>query len=127
MKVYKKDNSKYAAKYDLDKLDDLEAKEQYAIETHNRFSLLLTDWRANENMPDEIWTEMSKVFRETAESRLGLRKGKPPKPFISEEVFRLAKEKSKARKNNDVHEFKRLKKEIRQKVRRDKIAWLEKE
>ena len=127
LKVYKTEKGKYAAKYDLDKLNDPEIKEQYAIETHNRFSALLTDWRANENMPDEIWAEISKVFKETAESNLGRRKGKPSKPFISDEVFQLAKEKSKARKNNDVCKYKRLKKEVRQKIRRDKIAWLENE
>ena len=29
-------------KYDLDKLEDEELKQQYAVETHNRFTVLLS-------------------------------------------------------------------------------------
>ena len=127
MKVYKNGKKTCTLKYDLDKLEDNEVKEMYTVETENKFSVLLADWKANETMPNEIWTEMSKVYKDAAESKLGLKKGKPKKPFITEEVFQLAKEKSKARKNNNWVEYKRLKKEIRQKIRRDKVAWLEHE
>ena len=75
-------------------------------------------------MPNEVWADISKVYKEEAESKLGTRKRKPDKPYISEEVFQLAKEKSKARTQNK-SEYKRLKKEVRQKIRRDKVAWLE--
>ena len=54
-------------------------------------------------------------------------KKKTNKPFISEEVRMLAKEKSQARKDNKQTEYKRLKREIRQKLRRDKNNWLEQE
>ena len=89
-------------------------------------SALLTDWTANETMPNEMWAEMSKVYKEEAESKIGFRKNKPKTPYISDEVFQLAKDKSDARTRNEA-EYKRLKKEVRQKIRRDKKAWLEHE
>ena len=49
------------------------------------------------------------------------------KPYISDEMFELAKEKSQARKNNNKEEYKRLKKLIRANIRRDKVDWLERE
>ena len=60
MKIYKNTKKESAVKYDLDKLDvDDEIKQQYTIHTENRFSALLTDWTANETMPNEMWAEMS--------------------------------------------------------------------
>ena len=58
---------------------------------------------------------------------LGRKKGKPSKPYITVEVFQLAKQKSKARKEQKSEEYKSLKREIRTKIRRDKTKWLEKE
>jgi len=65
---------------------------------------------------------MKKVFTETAEEKLGEKKSKPSKTYISEEVLNLAKEKSQARKSNDKAEYKRLRREMR----RNKAEWLEK-
>ena len=127
LKAFKKEKGKPTLKYDVDKLDDPEIDGQYIIETDNRFAVLLTDWRANESMPDEIWAGMSKAFKETAETKLGPKKTKPSKSYITDEAFQLAKDKSQARKDNNKAEYKRLKKEVRQKIRRDKVAWLEKE
>ena len=124
MKIYKTSKKECATKFDLDKFNDQEIKQQYTVQTDNRFSALLTDWTANETMPNEVWADISKVYKEEAESKLGTRKRKPDKPYITEEVFQLAKEKSKARTQNK-SEYKRLKKEVRQKIRRDKVAWLE--
>ena len=78
-------------------------------------------------MPDEMWEEMSKIYTESADKTLGKKKGKPSKPYISEEVFLLAQEKSKARKEQRWEDYKSLKREIRAKIRRDKTNWLEKE
>ena len=108
-------------------MKDPTTKADFELETHNRFTALLQDWKANQVMPNEIWTEMRKAYTEIAEAKLGRKKSKPLKPFISEEVFRLAKEKSNARKSNNKEEYKRLKKEVRTKLRRDKAAWLERE
>ena len=128
MKAYR--NSKRTTphlKYDLEKLQIEEFREEYAVETRNRFTALLDDWRVNERMPDEMWEEMSKIYTESADKTLGKKKGKPSKPYISEEVFLLAQEKSKARKEQRWEDYKSLKREIRAKIRRDKTNWLEKE
>ena len=65
----------------------------YTVETENRFSALLLDWEANEKIPNELWKEMSETYKEIAESKLGKKKSKPQKTFITEEVFELCKEK----------------------------------
>ena len=114
-------------KYDLEKLQNDEVRERYTVETSNRFTVLLDDWRANERMPDEMWEEISKIYKESADKTLGRKKGKPSKPYITEEVFQLAKLKSKARKEQKWEEYKSLKKEIRAKIRSDKAKWLEEE
>ena len=110
MKAFKNDSGTCPVKYDLDKLEDEELKQQYAVETHNRFTVLLSDWRANESMPDEIWTDMSKAYKDIAAEKVGPKRNKPSKPYITDEVFQLAKDKSQARKNSNKEEYKRLKK-----------------
>ena len=72
MKAYR--NSKRITphlKYDLEKLQIEEFREEYAVETRNRFTALLDDWRVNERMPDEMWEEMSKIYTESADKTLG--------------------------------------------------------
>ena len=71
MKAYR--NSKRTTphlKYDLEKLQIEEFREEYAVETRNRFTALLDDWRVNERMPDEMWEEMSKIYTESADKTL---------------------------------------------------------
>ena len=98
------------------------------METNNRFTELFTNWRANESAPDEVWNDMKSAFIDIAEKKLGKKKkSRPVKPYISEEVYRLAEEKSKAKKQGKTEEYKKLKTEVRAKVRRDKAEWLEKE
>lgn len=126
-KAFKKASGTPPVRFDLEKLQDPQVKLEYQIETQNRFTALLDDWSANETLPNEMWTELQKNLIETAEAKLGRKKHKPSKPYISEEVFQLAKEKSKARKTNKQDEYKRLKKEIRKKIRRDKVEWLQQE
>ena len=70
---------------------------------------------------------MKKVYTEAAESKLGRKKYKKPKPFISEEVIDLAKKKSEARKLKKEDEYQQLKREIKCKIRRDKRNWLAQE
>ena len=105
MKAFKNDSGTCPVKYDLDKLEDEELKQQYAVETHNRFTVLLSDWRANESMPDEIWTDMSKAYKDIAAEKVGPKRNKPSKPYITGEVFQLAKDKSQARKNSNKEEY----------------------
>ena len=62
---------------------------------------------------------MKKVYSEAAESTLGRKKSKKPKPFISKEVIDLAKQKSDARKCNRKDEYHQLKREIKSKIREE--------
>ena len=62
-----------------------------------------------------MWKEMQKTLIDTPKAKLGMKKHKHSKPYIRDEVFQLAKEKSQARKNSNHEEYKRLKKEIRTK------------
>ena len=112
---------------ELMKDDDSTASTDYNIETNNRFDALLKLWNENESLPEEIWTEMKKVYLETAESVLGTKKKKPPKPFLSNEVLDLIEKKRKARIENKKEEYKRLKREVRRTIRKDKSTWLENE
>ena len=79
-------------KYDLEKQQDDKFRVGYVVETKNRFTALLEDWRVNERMPDDMWEEMSRIYTESADKTLGKKKAKPSKPYISEEVFLLAQQ-----------------------------------
>ena len=70
---------------------------------------------------------MKNVYLEFSETKLGRKKSRKTKPFISEEVMKLAQEKSKARKDGRKDYYKRLKREVKSKIRRDRKDWLEKE
>ena len=83
LKAYAKKKPKANFRYDLDKLKDEETKEAFQIETENRFSALLTEWTAEEKLPNELWEDMKKVWAETAEALLGKRVKKPSKTYIS--------------------------------------------
>ena len=67
---------------------------------------------------------MKGVYTQTAKAKQGEKKSKRPKPWISQEVMDLAKEKSQARKDGNTDVYAKLKKEIKSKVRRDKKQWI---
>ena len=70
---------------------------------------------------------MKKAYLESAENVLGRKERKKSKPYISENVKKLAMEKKKARKENRRLEYKNLKSEIRKQIRKEKREWLERE
>ena len=129
LKAYKKEKPKVKAKFDVDKLNDPQIKSAYQLELKNRFSILLEDWTTNMKTPNKLWEEMKVAFTVAAEEHIhiGRRKRKPTKPYISEKVLQLAKDKSRARKENKYERYTELKREIQRKIRRDKRTWLEKE
>ena len=127
LKALKIPLKKPSPKYDIEKLQDPKTASIFALETSNSFSKLLEVWAEEDKMPEEIWKDMKKVYTEAAESTLGRKKSKKPKPFISDEVIILAKQKSDARKANRKDEYHRLKREIKSKIRRDKKDWLAQE
>ncbi|GFS15523.1 endonuclease-reverse transcriptase [Elysia marginata] len=117
LKAYKIVRPKQSARFDTDKLKDLKIRNQFQIEIKNRFEPLLQDWSTKEKTPNELWEEMKKCFTEVAEKNLRKRRKKPAKPYISEEVTELAKQKSKAGKNGNKEKYIMLKKEIQMKLR----------
>ena len=44
-------------------------KQQYTIHTENRFFAMLSNWTANETMPNEARADISEVCNEEAESK----------------------------------------------------------
>lgn len=127
LKAFKNKARKANAKFDLEKLKDDKVRLQYTIQTENRFHALMADWSANEKCPEELWSEIKETITETALETIGKRKRQKHKPYISDEVFELAEKKSTARKEGRTDLYKKLRNEIKSKVKRDKKKWLEDE
>ena len=127
LKVLKAQKAEAPVRFNLQKLKDPDTKLRYEVETHNRFEALLEDWSTAEAHPNEIWEDMKKIYIECAENILGRKERKKSKPYISEDIRKLAMEKKKARNENKREEYKRLKREIRKQVRNEKREWLERE
>ena len=127
LKAHKTPKAKPSPKYNIDSLLNPDTALGFKMELSNRFSLLTNEWIFKDTYPDEIWNEMKTVFADTADAKLGRKKYRKPKPYISEEVMELAKRKSQARKTGKNIEYSDLKREIKSKVRRDKKKWLEEE
>ena len=123
MKGFKKKSSNSSPKrYDLQKLQDPETKNSFQLETNNRFQVLLE--HVEEKMPEALWDDIKKVFNETANKVLGVKKTKKAKPWISESTIQMADAKRKARKEQNDVEYKKLKKDIKTKIKEDKETWL---
>ena len=112
-------------RYNLDKLLQPEIKDQYTIETNNRFEIL--SQIVEEKPPEELWQEIKLIYHETAEKILGKQKNKKSKPWISQETIDMADQKKAARKSNNSDEYDRLKREIKKQLKEDKAKWLENE
>ena len=55
LKALKGDKKKGPLRFNIDKFDNKEIREEYELETKNRFSVLKCDLTSNEKCPDEIW------------------------------------------------------------------------
>ena len=64
LKALKGDKKKGPLRFNIDKFDNKEIREEYELETKNRFSVLECDLTSNEKCPDEIWEDMKKVYLE---------------------------------------------------------------
>ena len=124
LKTWRSPKTKPPPRFNTDILSNPVIAEEFGIETSNRFSKLRDDWIINDTYPFEVFKEMMGVWTETAMAKLGEKKSKKPKPWISLEVMDLAKAKSQARKNGDWDKYATLKKEIKSKVKRDYRQWL---
>ena len=78
LKTYRCQSSKMAVKHDIEKLNDPTIKEEYTVTTENRFEALL-QIADEDKRPDELMTQIKDIFLETADEKLGKRKGKKGK------------------------------------------------
>ena len=109
--------------HDIEKLTDPEIKTEYSFAVENRFEALL-ELTDEDKRPEELMSQIKDIFLQTAEEKLGKRKGKKKKPWLSSKTFELSKNKREARKRNDKDEYKRLRGEIQKTIRADKREWL---
>ncbi|GFR71873.1 craniofacial development protein 2-like [Elysia marginata] len=105
---------KQAVRFDTDKLSDPETTQIIKVELSNRFDDLLKVWEKEDSIPEIIWNSMKETLKVVCEDKLGRKKKRKKKPFISDEVVQLASQKSQARKARKFEEYKRLKAEIKQ-------------
>ena len=93
LKFKTKRKPNYPIQYDIFRLKDPQIKSNYEVEIGGRFAPLLS-------LPDTdtqtMWEEVKTAFSETSKKILGSRKANSNKPWISEEVINLAKERTKA-------------------------------
>ena len=127
LKAMKGEKKKGPIRFNIDRFEQKEIREEYELETKNRFSILATQMAAEDKCPNEIWEEMKNIYLESAEKILGKKESKKTKPYVSEEILQLSRDKRKARIENKKEEYKKIKKEIRKKIRKEKREWLEQE
>ena len=123
IKAHKRKTNKPLERYDVGKLTYESIRKEYQIETENRFEALL-EVVTEETQPEELLKDMENIWKKCAADKLGSLKKIKAKPWISKEVIELARHKRKAKSDKNLFEYKRLKKEIRQMIRRDKQIWL---
>ena len=120
MKLKLKHKKKFTRpiRYDLQ-----EIKEEFNIETKNRFEALLED--IEEKEPDEIANEAKRIFMETAEKHLNKRRVKK-QPWMSESTLNKIKERKETKTTNGAHSnvYKAIAKEVKQMCRKDKKNYL---
>merc|ERR1712098_783100 len=113
LKAMKGQKKKGPIRFNIQRFEDPKIKEEFELETRNRFELLGTDFASEDRCPNEIWQDMKNVYLESAEKILGKREQKPAKPYVSEEILQLSRDKKKARNENKQEEYRRIKKLIR--------------
>ncbi|XP_072019722.1 uncharacterized protein [Amphiura filiformis] len=85
---------------------------------------------SEESTPEELWQNIKKAVTETAQGTLPRCKRKK-KPWLTEEVFKLADQRRKVKanglKNKDQRgEYRELNRKIQQQIRRDKTSFITK-
>lgn len=127
LKAHSKKNKQALRKYAVEKLQDDEHRKAYLIETENRFEALV-DTITEEQTPNELLSNMEKVWRQSAEKIIGYRHTKKDKPWITTETLDLADAKRKAKTRPEKREeYRMLKRKLQWKIREDKKKWIESE
>ena len=104
-------------RYDIDNIP-----EEYTMETENRFKALFLD----EQEPDEMWQEISKIMIEEAKSHIPLKPKTVKTTWLSDEAIKVAKTRRKAKAKGDREQVRKMQSVFQRLARRDRKVQLEK-
>ena len=102
-------------RYNIRKLNDPEIESQYSVEVQNRFSLL-----SNEEASD--WDTFRNAVTGAASTCLG-HDVQPKKEWITDSSWQLIEEKRVARLQGRAEDYKRLTKQCKTQLRKDRQHW----
>ena len=116
-------------RYDVAKLRIDSIRSKYQDIVGERFRPLL-DHPDKSLDANEIWLRIKQSFNKTAEEVLGMKKGSPQEPWITEEVLQLSEERSKLKQEKIKDPSLRprynfLNREIHRKTKDCKDKWLQ--
>ena len=122
--------------FNINKLRAPEIKQEFTIELRNRLSALETEDGEDQDIVETTWDNITRVYKDTAESVLGFRK-KKDKEWITPETRRKINERRKAKDNllnaksprltqRAKEECKIKDKEVKRNAHRDKRVFVEK-
>lgn len=116
-------------KFDINKLHNHEFKEQYAIETKNRFNALVNFESGD---IEDQWNMFKDALKESAKNSIGIKRGSKKESWISDSTWELIDERKKVKSQqiqSDCEEnrkkYKMLDKLVKTQTRKDKQAWLD--
>lgn len=93
---------------------------EYTVEVKNRFNGL--DLR--DRVPEELWSEVCCVVKETAEKHISKKKNKKKARWLSGEALQIAEERRNAKIKGERSKVSKLNAEFQKLARRDKNAFL---
>ena len=105
-------------RYDLDNIPDA-----YAVNVKNRFKAL----EMEEKDPEQMWTEISGVMKEEANSNIPPRPKRHRTPWLKEETIVIAEKRRAAKAKGDAQAQKNYQAQFQKNARRDKRNYLEAE
>ena len=68
-------------RFNIELFENKKFREEYELETKNRFTILESDWCSDDKCPDQIWQDMKNIYLESAEKILGKKTKKTLKAF----------------------------------------------
>jgi hypothetical protein len=121
IRLGKKKKLETPLRLNLEELKDEKATE-YAVEVQNRFEALGAI--EDERSPEEVWKETKEIMLDVAKDTVGYKKHTSRKSWISNDAFRLIKEKRES-KQSDPARYKELKAQVQRRLRLDKQKQLD--
>ena len=127
IKAFRNKSNKLPLRFDVDRLrDDDDLRHKHAVDTENRFQVLC-EAITEETTPNELWTSLEDLYKDSAKEIVGFVKKKRRKCWIKEDTLQLVDERRQARAVSNTNRRRELEKQIQQQFRRDKREWLNKQ